>query len=214
MKVFTKRTAPICAVALLLIGSTARATVIAPNSSFTGPAATALTPGGAVPATTGGAYTIGSDGAGTYSVRVYSPDADNGGRTTIWFTVNVTAGDLNRITLTNFTGFTTDVFKVAGRDTTFVDRNVGNTVGLNFNGPGVDGLGPTAGNNTVTYLIRTNAPSYTGGTINLIDGGVTAQASFGPAVPLPAPVWMGLTLLGGAGGIGRLKKFFRRDQAC
>jgi len=152
-------------------------------------------------------------GTGSYDIQVYSPDTNNGNLTTIVFTVGVTTGDVNRITLSNFGAYSTDVYVASGAGTNalFVDRlsDGGTTLGFQFNQfPTVDGL--NAGDTSATFVIRTNAPSYVPGSLSLIDGGTGNVISFAP-VPVPAAVWGGVSLLGLLGG-GRLWKR-RREVA-
>jgi len=176
-------------------------------------------PGGATQVVSGN-YTLTNSqnvvtGTGSYNVRVYSPDPTNSNLTTIVFDVTVATGDVNRVTLTNFGTFATDVYVVngSGQNAQFVDRvsDAGSTLGFTFNQllPPVAGL--QSGESSATFIIRTNAPTYTVGSLNIIDGGIDSVPSFAPAVPLPAPALLGMTLVGGLGGFRGLKAFRRRQ---
>jgi len=218
--------APVAAVAVfgLFAPAQSRADVVAVGGAITSPSVipAALIPNGFPTTPTqelSGTYTQTNalnvvTGTGTYNIQVYSPDANNSNLTTIVFTVGVTSGDVNRITLTDFGAFTTDVYvsSLAGENALFVDRlsDGGTTLGFQFNQfPLVDGL--NAGDTTATFIIRTNAPNYTLGSLAVIDGGIASVISFAPAVPLPATAWMGLALIGGLGGARGLKALRRRE---
>ena len=188
-------TAITAVVLLLTVCSSLRATVVAPGGSIGPPAVIGSLPPGAATATISGGYSMvdaffNVTGTGTYSVKVWSPDTGTG-FTTFVMNVAVATGEVGRLTMTNFAGFTTDVFAFgAGTNATTVDRSpTGGTVGFNF----ASALQPGA--STVQFVIRTNSPTYATGSLQIIDGGVANEISFAP-VPLPAAAWAGLALMG------------------
>jgi len=161
-------------------------------------------PGGAATATISGNYTLKdvnnvTKGTGTYNASVWSPDGSGG--TSISVDFHVLTGLIATISLTNFDSYTTDVFSIGGGvNANDVSRSSdGETVTFSFR-PDV-----SAGQTSATFLIKTNAPNYAGGSIQFIDGGVGSAVGFSP-VPLPATANMGLALLGGVGGLGALRR--------
>jgi hypothetical protein len=118
------------------------------------------------------------------------------------------ADTLDRITLTPFTIFTTDVGFDPTNATTgipgtvapiFMNRSPGgNVVGFSF-GPGF-GPGVLPGANTFDLIIKTNAMSYQVGNLGFIDGGASTETGFAPVAPEPGSLALlatgGLPLLG------------------
>lgn len=93
--------------------------------------------------------------------------------------------------------------------TTSIDRNsTGNAIDFNF------GTGITAGTTTEVMVVKTDAPTFRGGTITFDDNAsVTYTTTFGPtAVPLPATASTGLALLGGLGLLSGVSVLRRRRQ--
>ena len=95
---------------------------------------------------------------------------------------------IRRVTTINFAGFTLDADFVAtdsGASPNFATRNSGSTVGFNF----PNGLGIPPGGATKRLYIQTNANSFTtGGSTNVIDGGVATVSTYQPAnVSTPTP---------------------------
>ena len=96
---------------------------------------------------------------------------------------------ISRITATNFLGYNTDVgyFTAAVFGGTIfpttVDRNTANTVGFTFNSF-------SAGNQSVVFVIKTNATAFSTGSLNIVDsaGSSTSVMAFAP-VPEPGLVW-------------------------
>lgn len=126
---------------------------------------------------------------------------------------NTSATSINRITTVNFGGFstnvgflTTDIDGIAGAGSgatavnfdagtqapTGADRNAtpGSTIGFNFSG-GTDNI--TNGEISRTFVIRTDASHWGGGSTFFINGGVASASSF---QPIPEP---GTYALMGAG---------------
>jgi hypothetical protein len=122
---------------------------------------------------------------------------------------------IERLTLTSFTGFATDVgFTMNGGGTlsggTVIPETVsrgaaGDVIGFNFST-----LVPllfSPGSTTFVLVIKTNATEFTSGTVSEIDGGVAASfAAFAPnGVPEVTPVPTTLPLLAtGLGALGLL----------
>jgi len=188
----------------MVFSGSASAASIAPGGSLGPPPLDPSPPLGVLASTTGGGYTLkdaGNNivGTGTYTASVYSPDTATG-KTTITFSLAVLTGEIEHVTLTNFAGFTTDVTEFGpGQNATGVQRSGGSGGIVSFDfisslaTPGGD-LEPGEFSNT--FVIRTNAPTFTGGFINFIDGGTGGAFSFSPAsVPLPATASMGLALI-------------------
>jgi len=173
------------------------------------PSAGSLPAGAPTASIVGAGYTLKdvsnvTKGTGTYDAMVWRPDTGTG-FTTVALDVHVTTGLIATISLGDFDSFTTDVVAV-GVDGTHLNASDvsrssdGSTVTFSFR-PDV-----AAGQNSATFVIRTNAPSYGGGSIQFIDGGTATAVGFAPAVPLPATANMGLVLLGGVGGLGALRR--------
>jgi hypothetical protein len=143
----------------------------------------------------GGSYTLVDNlsvvqGTGTYDAWVYAPDSLTGFTTIVW-DLQVATGDVGRVTLTNFGNYITDVYQDggAGSNAVTVHRS-SDGVGLQFDfGPG----GITG--NTVKFIIKTNSPVYTAGSLAILDNGTDTVVGFSP-VPLPPAVWAGLSLMG------------------
>jgi hypothetical protein len=137
-----------------------------------------------------------------YTASVYDRDATAAVLLDFWYVFNVTGSGLDglaRMSATNFTGFTTDVFfhntggsvnpLTAGRTPS------GATVSFDY------GSAPTTvdpGETSSQLLIRTNATAFIPGTISFIDGGTADVKGFSPAaVPEPTSIFLfGSTLLG------------------
>jgi hypothetical protein len=119
--------------------------------------------------------------------------------------------NIERLTATNFTGFTTDVgFETSGGIAPIeADRSVGgNTVGFNF---GLPPVGIAHGQSSDILIIRTNATGYRPGIANIIDGNIASVDAWAPS---PEPVSSSL-LLGGLFGVGLVvtRKFRARRQS-
>jgi len=158
----------------------------------------------------GGSYTLvnflgQTKGTGSYNVEVYSPDSGTG-FTTIVYNLSVTSGVIEHVVLNDFASFTTDVVQTGGSGVNASNvRNLGDgTLSFDFDTP------LTTGQSSRTFVIRTNAPTFTAGSISFIDGGIDTKASFGPtAVPLPSTAATGLGLIAGLSAFGGLIKLRR-----
>jgi hypothetical protein len=102
---------------------------------------------------------------------------------------------VTRLTMLNFTGFTTDVGFVSpttGVLPVFADRNSGSTVGFDLAAPGV-----SPGQSSAILVIQTNAPRFDNtGSTNVIDGGVGTVLSFRPLAVVPEPATLVLAGVG------------------
>jgi hypothetical protein len=119
-------------------------------------------------------------------------------------------GDIARMTLTNFSGVTTDVtqslnglagvsgsgFVVGTKASLTADRSGGTGAAVGFNFNRFDFVAPSI---SLVQVISTNATSYRVGNIGLIDGATGNFAGFGAA---PEPSSMALAGLGAIGLIG------------
>jgi hypothetical protein len=125
----------------------------------------------------------------------------------------VTSGNVGRISVTDYTGFSTDVGTLKAYCLTpEYCPNTGNTAPVSA-GRSADGssvyfdfgpLGVTAGNMAYDLVIRTNAQNWQPGSIALQDGGNGTVVGFSPAVPEPASMALfGSGLLGIAGVLRR-----------
>lgn len=190
--------------ALICFAPAGYANVLAPGGSGAPDVLTELgSPDSAVLTTaiSTGTYT------GTLESQVF---VETGGTLDFLYLLNVTAGPdaVNRLTVTNFTGWTTDVGYLAGTGIipTGVDRsNSGGTVGFQF---GSEPNGVTAGESTDVLIIETNAKTFGVGTGSTIDGTVFSGGAYAPT---PEPASVGL-LLGGLFGVGLIvaRKFQAR----
>jgi hypothetical protein len=128
--------------------------------------------------------------SGTVDSQVYL-DSKTGGLDFLYQINNANTYEdaINRVTMTNFTGFSTAVNYVtsSGSVSPFLaDRSpAGDTVGFSFYTPN------TIVPNSSTYWLEidTNATTYGLGTTNLEDGGIATVTTYSPA---PEPVSMGL----------------------
>lgn len=128
------------------------------------------------------------------------------------FTNNTTSPDpIGRLTMTNFTGFTTDIgytnanWDGSGNSTVnfltgvqaplFGQRSSNSTIGFNF-GTGTANIGP--GETSSTLVIRTNATFFGVGSTSVINGATVNVATFAPtAIPEPSTyALLGLGLVG------------------
>jgi hypothetical protein len=104
--------------------------------------------------------------------------------------------NIERLTASTFTGFQTDVgffTGAAGVRPDNVDRVNPGVIGFNF----VPGLAP--GQDSTILQIETNATSWTGGNLSVINEGVASISAFEPTVPEPstwAMMVVGFGLLG------------------
>lgn len=139
----------------------------------------------------------------TYTGTLLSAVYNDNGTLDFYYQFTSNAGSTNsvtRITMTDFTGFTTNVgysttfssngFTSGGNTPLSADRLSANVVGFNFNVGGTnDSIG--AGQDSAVLIIKTNATLYTTGLVNTIDGSVSQVSAFEPTC-VPEPVSMAL----------------------
>jgi hypothetical protein len=222
---------------ILVFSGLSQATVLAPGTAGlpdTFGLGTAASPNivGTEKASTGGNFTTTSAGGATllnvnWAEYVYA-DTNNhfcsGCLDFVIWAQNTSAStdSINRITATDFTGFSTDVGSIPpaplGTSPTganpsgtippsFVDRSLGgDTIGFDFQ-PISGGIPPVLlpstflpGTTSELLVIETDATGYTSGQVNFIDGGTSTVTGF---APVPEPISAGL-LLGGLFGAGLL----------
>lgn len=200
------------AVALVVaIGSTpARAVPLTPGSVVT-PLPAAVVPSGTPLASITSPF---SANTGTFSgiliTQVFQESLANNPLGGLTFTFDLannlsSANPLVRLTLLDYTNFLVDVsYDGAGPlpgsiAPVSANRTVNGQV-IGFEWPVVQGVGGiTPGTSSNLLIVRTSARYYTPTLASVIDGGVAAPPSFGPAVPEPASLAMalaGLPLLG------------------
>ncbi len=131
---------------------------------------------------------------------------------------------IGRVTVTNFTGFQTDVgYNLTG--STFpgspfatdgtvapglVDRNTASTIGFGFAVPPLYALvGP--GQASTVLVVETNATNFQLGQANVIDGQAVPTDAFGPAGTPSVPEPSTMILMGS--GIAGLVRFMRKKLA-
>jgi hypothetical protein len=193
------------AVAAILAALPAQANVLTPPTAGDTPDSLTLGAGSTRLATTSGGFvsSLPNDFTGSYTASVFSDTTNTfgaGDLTFVYtFTNNATSvQDINRVTASSFTGFSTDVgFSATGGtapDT--VDRTSASPVGFNY----ISGVLPGASSDTL--LIETNAHLFVPGDISFINDGVSTNGAFGPAVPEPrtwAMLIIGFALMAGVG---------------
>ena len=152
-------------------------------------------------ASTGATPFAGGAFSGTITQSIWQESAlanPLGGLTfTYRLTTNTGAGftPIERVTGFNFSGFGTDatylLTTLSDQAPTKFTRNfTGSVVGFEFEPPAVS-FDP--GESTALIVIRTNAPAYTAGTANIIDGSTATVAAY---APIPEPAAIGLLSLG------------------
>jgi PEP-CTERM motif len=123
-------------------------------------------------------------------------------------------GILETVTMASYTGFTTDVGYVAGTGNSATPISMGRTadvVNFDWRGFGTTTANPIMpGQTTPELVIKTNAPTYTLGTLGANDGIAGGATVYGPSSGVPEPLSMAL-LGGGLAAIGVVR--LRRKMA-
>jgi hypothetical protein len=199
----------LAAVATAALGTAASATPLPPGGSVIAPPPDVLPGGSTLLADTGLNPFIGKNAlnqvlfTGEYEQWVYSDSVTGDLDFVTRVTNDPTSADaVDAVSLTDYAGFTTDVAWLPASPGTVIplieDRQAsGDTIDFTYTGPtGQIMPGVTA----FDTIVKTNATRYTTGTINLIDGGVSTDPAFAPAVPEPGSLALlatgGLPLLG------------------
>jgi hypothetical protein len=180
------------ALAVLLLGVLpARAALIVPGGSML--AASDPAPGGVIIDSIASPFAT-AFYSGMVITNVISGDGTNGlGGLTFTYQVTLapaSPGGVDRVNGIDYSSFLTDASYVAGTGTSVapstMDRGfTGAQVGFNFVPPPLGAGVLLPGTTSPLLVVRTNAPAYQPGLVNIIDGAVTAVASFGPAIPEP-----------------------------
>jgi hypothetical protein len=172
------------------------------------------------------------DFTGTATVAVYSDPLNVFGAGHLDFVYQVhnnasSTASLERLTMTHFAGFLTDVsftltgsaipggIFVDGTATAFpatADRTTADVVGFNFPG-GASTNHIMPGQTSTVVIIETDATTFTSGFLSVINGGVATVDAFSPATPAPDG-GSAVTLLGIAlAGIEGVRRMFRARRS-
>jgi hypothetical protein len=179
-------------VASLFLVTNATAIVLVPGSGPVAPSLLSVGAGATLEASIVDAPFVSllgaSDFSGTYSAWVFKDPTNTfapGDLTFVYETSNNSGSseDINRITVSNFTGFMTNVGfgNTAGTlAPNTVDRTSSGPIGFSF----FDGIVP--GETSNLMIVETNARLLTSGHISMINNGVSLNDAFQPAIPEPS----------------------------
>lgn len=140
--------------------------------------------------------------SGTLTTEVIAGASSNplGGLTFLYQVSNDGAAGPNsigRMSLASMAGFVIDASydPASGVAPASIDRNPsGDVIGYNFVPTPIDPLAGflAPGNSSTLLILHTDAPTYRAAVASLIDGGVITVPTFGPAVPEPSTIVLGL----------------------
>jgi hypothetical protein len=178
---------------------------LAPGASIPAPAEP--DPTGGVPVAGGLPVAFASANyTGTLTSTVIAGDPSNplGGLTFTYLLTNDASSlnSLERMTISSFAGFATDVsyqFPAAGVPPTFIDRNPlpGDVVGFSFFSAPIGSGAILPGTNSALLVIQTDAPTFQPSFAHILDGTPALVASYAPAFGIPEPSTLVLAIVGG-----------------
>jgi hypothetical protein len=189
--------APVAAAALFALASATQVQAVAlPVGGTVVPDAGTI-PSGILVQSISSNYTLTSAlntvvGTGTYNISLYAPDTSTG-KVTLTFNFQVTSGLIEHISLIDFSGANNINVTSAGAgfNATAAKHPDASTVSFDF------GVLTSLSGPSKTFIISTDAASYTAGSLSFIDGATTDVRSFSPtSAPTPAAAFGGLGLLG------------------
>jgi len=185
-----------------LVASQAHALPLPAGSVLIPAAAEAEPVGGAILASTATGFIVAGAFSGTLYSDVIAGDTSNplGGLTFVYRVDNnglSGPNSIGRMSIASMLGFAIDASynPSAGVAPASIDRNPsGDVIGFNFVPTPIDPLAGflAPGSSSARLIVQTNAPAYTSAVASLIDGGVITVPTFGPAVPEPSSIMLGL----------------------
>lgn len=122
---------------------------------------------------------------GTYTAQVFG---NASGGLDFVYSFSNTTGNVFAVSMSNFTGFTTDVFVTGtGNAPLLASRPVASVITFNFQSATADNnVGP--GQSSDTLVIATNATAFDTGAFSLLGAGTATVQAFAPTeAPVPEP---------------------------
>jgi len=206
------------AMALFLMSAPARANPLLPGTAtapdvFTGPTSVLGLP---VLASISGNWATPAPPGATFGTYTADVRQESGG--TLDFVYQVTNNPASidstvSVSMQSFGNFTTDVGYEFGTGLgltntppgpipLLVDRSLsGNSVRFT--------ISILPGTTSALLVIKTDATTFSGGNLGILDGGTANVNAFAPA-PLPSTASLGLVLIGGLGGVGGIRRLNSR----